>query len=85
VLLVAVGLGSRGLVAQFFDGSAVQFWSTLLVSIVIQALPFLVLGVLISGAIAALVPPWLAGQGPAQTGRAGRVRGRPGRSRSAGL
>jgi uncharacterized protein len=61
VLLVVVGLGSRGLVAQFFADSTVQFWSTLMVSIVIQALPFLVLGVLISGAIAALVPPgWLA-------------------------
>jgi uncharacterized protein len=61
VLLVAVGLGSRGLVADFFAGSAVQFWSTLFVSIVIQALPFLVLGVVISGAIAALLPPgWLA-------------------------
>jgi uncharacterized protein len=58
---VVVGLGSRGLVAQFFADSTVQFWSTLMVSIVIQALPFLVLGVLISGAIAALVPPgWLA-------------------------
>jgi uncharacterized protein len=67
VLLVAVGLGSRGLVAQFLDGSAVQFWSTVLVSIVIQALPFLVLGVLISGAIAALVPPgWLARALPRQ-------------------
>jgi uncharacterized membrane protein YraQ (UPF0718 family) len=62
VPLVVVGLGSRGLVADFFAGSAAQLWSTLLVSIVIQALPFLVLGVLISGAIAALVPPgWLAG------------------------
>jgi uncharacterized membrane protein YraQ (UPF0718 family) len=61
VLLVVVGLGSRGLVEEFFAGSAVQFWSTLMVSIVIQALPFLVLGVLISGAIAALIPPgWLA-------------------------
>jgi uncharacterized protein len=31
------------------------------VSVSVQALPFLVLGVLISGAIAALVPPgWLA-------------------------
>jgi uncharacterized protein len=67
VLLVVVGLGSRGLVAQFFADSTVQFWSTLMVSIVIQALPFLVLGVLISGAIAALVPPgWLARALPSQ-------------------
>jgi uncharacterized protein len=65
VLLAVVAVGSRGLVAQFFDSSAVQFWSTLFVSIVIQALPFLVLGVLVSGAIAALVPPgWLAGALP---------------------
>ena len=67
MLLVVVGLGSRGLVAEFLAGSAVQFWSTLLVSIVIQALPFLVLGVLISGAIAALIPPgWLARALPRQ-------------------
>ena len=36
-------------------------WSTIFVSITIQALPFLVLGVLLSGALAALVRPgWLA-------------------------
>jgi uncharacterized membrane protein YraQ (UPF0718 family) len=61
LLLVVVAAGSRGLVAGLFDGPALQTWSTLFVSITIQALPFLVLGVLLSGMIAALVPPaWLA-------------------------
>jgi uncharacterized protein len=61
LLLVVVAAGSRGLVAGLLDGPALQTWSTIFVSIAIQALPFLVLGVLLSGAIAALVPPgWLA-------------------------
>jgi len=61
VLLVVVALGSRDLLAGAFDNPALQTWSTIFVSIAIQALPFLVLGVLLSGALAALVPPgWLA-------------------------
>jgi uncharacterized protein len=61
VLLVVVVAGSRGLIADLFNGPVLQTWSTLFVSITIQALPFLVLGVLLSGAIAALLPPgWLA-------------------------
>jgi uncharacterized membrane protein YraQ (UPF0718 family) len=47
---------SRGLLARVIDGPAVQAWFTVFVSISIQALPFLVLGVVLSGAIAAFVP-----------------------------
>ena len=58
--LLAVGLVAAVLLrprfAGVFDDAALQTWSTIFVSITIQALPFLVLGVLISGAIAAFVP-----------------------------
>src|SRR5438067_6620403 len=61
VLLLVIAAGSRGLVAGVLDGPAVRTWATIFVSIAVQALPFLVLGVLLSGAVAALVPPaWLA-------------------------
>ena len=61
LLLIVLALGSRDLVAGALSGPALRTWSTIFVSITIQALPFLVLGVLLSGAIAALVPPaWIA-------------------------
>jgi uncharacterized protein len=61
LLLVLVAVGSRSLLADLLDGPALRTWSTIFVSIIVQALPFLVLGVLVSGAIAALVRPgWLA-------------------------
>jgi uncharacterized protein len=56
LLLVVVAIGSRGLLAGVLDGPALRTWSTIFVSITIQALPFLVLGVMVSGAIVALVP-----------------------------
>lgn len=54
VLVLAVVL--RPILASRLDGPALQTWSTIFVSITIQALPFLVLGVVVSGAIAAYVP-----------------------------
>jgi uncharacterized protein len=61
LLLIVLALGGRDLVAGALSGPALRTWSTIFVSITIQALPFLVLGVLLSGAIAALVPPgWIA-------------------------
>ncbi len=41
----------------FFEDEEVRLWATLFVSVCIQALPFLVLGVTISGLIAAFVSP----------------------------
>jgi uncharacterized protein len=68
LLLIVVAAGSRGLLSGLFDDPALQTWSTIFVSITIQALPFLVLGVLLSGAVAALVPPgWLARALPRRT------------------
>ncbi len=53
-LLVAFLLRNR---VEFFQNEEFRLWSTLFVSVVIQALPFLVLGVVISGFIAAYVSP----------------------------
>jgi uncharacterized membrane protein YraQ (UPF0718 family) len=54
-VLVLLILGQRWLV-DVFDNPALQAGATIFVSIVVQALPFLVLGVVLSGAIAAFVP-----------------------------
>jgi hypothetical protein len=62
-LAAAVGLAFwlRGPLAAMVDGPTVATWTTVFVSFSVRALPFLVLGVVVSGAIAALVPPgWLA-------------------------
>ncbi len=53
-LVVAVAL--RGRVGWFTD-EEVRLWATLFVSVCVQALPFLVLGVVISGLIATFVSP----------------------------
>ena len=53
--LVLLIVGQRWLVG-LFDDPALQTGATIFVSIVVQALPFLVLGVVLSGAIAAFVP-----------------------------
>jgi len=54
-VLVLLILGQRWLV-EVFDNPALQAGATIFVSIVVQALPFLILGVVLSGAIAAFVP-----------------------------
>lgn len=46
----------RPVLTPYLDGPAVQAWATVFVSISLQATPFLVLGVLVSGAITAFVP-----------------------------
>lgn len=53
-LLVALLI--RGRISWFTD-EEVRLWSTLFVSVCVQALPFLVLGVVISGLIATFVSP----------------------------
>ncbi len=56
--VVAAALLQR-VAGGWFDEPAVQAWSTIFVSITVQAMPFLALGVVVSGAIAAFVPPGL--------------------------
>ena len=55
VILLAALL--RPLLRDLLDQAAVAHWATIFVAIAIQAIPFLVLGVVISAAIAAFVPP----------------------------
>jgi uncharacterized membrane protein YraQ (UPF0718 family) len=57
VLLVVVALGARGMLGGALDPVALRTWTTVFVAIVVQALPFLALGVLVSGAITSLVSP----------------------------
>jgi uncharacterized membrane protein YraQ (UPF0718 family) len=59
VLVVVAAAGLRPLLQDLLDRPAVAHWATIFVAIAIQALPFLVLGVTISAAIAALVPQGL--------------------------
>jgi uncharacterized membrane protein YraQ (UPF0718 family) len=56
VLLAAV---CRPLLRGLLDQPAVANWATVFVAITLQAVPFLVLGVTVSAAIAAYVPPTL--------------------------
>jgi uncharacterized protein len=53
VLLAALG---RPLLEQLFDRPAFAHWATIFVAITVQAMPFLVLGIAISAAVAAFVP-----------------------------
>lgn len=53
---VLLALGARWLVPDILDDPAVGTWTTVFLSIVVQAMPFLVLGVALSAAIAAFVP-----------------------------
>jgi uncharacterized protein len=61
-VLVALALVLRPYAGGILALQGVQMWSTIFVSITVQALPFLVLGVAVSGAIAAFVPAGWLGQ-----------------------
>lgn len=54
-VLIGAALGQSFLV-DLFDTPVLRTGSTVFVAVVVQALPFLVLGVLISGAVAAFLP-----------------------------
>lgn len=55
LVVVAAAVG-RPVVEGLFDRPAFAHWATIFVSIAVQAMPFLVLGIAISGAVAAFVP-----------------------------
>ncbi|WP_052666209.1 permease [Nitriliruptor alkaliphilus] len=57
VLAVLAASVLRPLFAPWLDVPSLQLWSTVFVALMIQATPFLLLGVVVSGALAALVPP----------------------------
>jgi uncharacterized protein len=56
VLVVVAAAALRPLLQDLLDRPAVAHWATIFVAIAVQAMPFLVLGVSVSAAIAALVP-----------------------------
>lgn len=53
---LALLVASQRWLAALVSGDAIAAWATIFVAVVVQALPFLVLGVLLSAAIAVLVP-----------------------------
>lgn len=55
VVLLAASL--QRILSPYLDLPALQTWSTIFVSLFVQATPFLLLGVVVSGGLAALVPP----------------------------
>ena len=57
IVLAAVVL--RPVLSRYLDRPAVANWATIFVAIAVQAMPFLVLGVTVSGLIAAFVPAGL--------------------------
>ena len=59
LLVVLVAAALRPVLQDLFDRPAVAHWATIFVAIALQAIPFLVLGVTISAAIAAFVSPGL--------------------------
>jgi uncharacterized membrane protein YraQ (UPF0718 family) len=69
LLVVILAAALRPLLRDLLDQHAIAHWATIFVAIAIQAMPFLVLGVIISAAIAAFVPagflPRLLPQQPA--------------------
>jgi uncharacterized protein len=59
VLVIITAAALRPALQDLLDRPAVAHWATIFVAIAIQAIPFLVLGVTISAAIAAFVPSGL--------------------------
>src|SRR3954466_15603672 len=59
VLVILAAAALRPLLQDLLDKPAVAHWATIFVAIALQAIPFLVLGVTISAAIAAFVPAGL--------------------------
>jgi uncharacterized membrane protein YraQ (UPF0718 family) len=55
-LVVVAAAAFRPSLEDLLDQPAIAHWATVFVAIVVQAMPFLVLGVTISAAVAALVP-----------------------------
>jgi uncharacterized protein len=56
-LLILAAIALRPVMSEWLDAPGLTNWATIFVAISVQAVPFLVLGVTVSGAIAAFVPP----------------------------
>lgn len=57
ILLVGLALFGRKIFAGAFTDEGIRTWATMFVGVTVQAIPFLVLGVLLSAALTAFVPP----------------------------
>lgn len=57
LLVLLAGIALRGPLSSLLHAGGAATWLTIFVAVTVQALPFLVLGVAVSGAIAAYVPP----------------------------
>ncbi|MFI0444435.1 permease [Actinomadura sp. 6N118] len=57
VMVLCLVIGARGPIREALSAPVIQSWMTVFVAVVVQALPFLVLGVLLSAIIAVFVPP----------------------------
>jgi hypothetical protein len=70
-VVVVLAALARPLVEQLFERPAFAHWATIFVAITVQAMPFLVLGIAISAAVAAFVPAdFLPRHLPARASRA---------------
>lgn len=56
VLLVGLALFGRKIFAGWFTDDGIRTWATMFVGVTVQAIPFLVLGVLLSAALTAFIP-----------------------------
>src|SRR5213076_977387 len=56
-ILLLLVVGAQGPVRRALSAPVMQSWMTVFVAVVVQALPFLVLGVLLSALLAVFVPP----------------------------
>ena len=56
ILLVGLALFGRRIFAGAFTDDGIRTWATMFVGVTVQAMPFLVLGVLLSAALTAFIP-----------------------------
>ncbi|MEU4602934.1 permease [Kribbella sp. NPDC023972] len=56
ILLVGLALFGRKIFAGAFTDDGIRTWATMFVGVTVQAMPFLVLGVLLSAALTAFIP-----------------------------
>ncbi len=56
ILLVGLALFGRRIFAGVFTDDGIRTWATMFVGVTVQAMPFLVLGVLLSAALTAFIP-----------------------------
>jgi len=57
VAVVVLAAAARPVLARLLDNDAIAHWATIFVAITVQAMPFLVLGVTVSAALATFVQP----------------------------